>query len=222
MYRWAKCPASPYHLVDFPVPPKSYTQEGTKAHDLGEAMLLGNSYDESQYDEATISNVKMYAQYVKSLQAKLKGELHVELKVEVSSVSPLLYGRADAIIVSDKRLDVIDYKNGKSTVYAKENKQFSYYALGAIDTLELRGLDKIVLHCVQPNIKRKNKFDVWDTDSEYINSFRQELSEALSYAKANRKEYNIGQWCFFCNTAECPAHVEKLTEDMTDIQQLSF
>ena len=66
------------------------------------------------------------------LEKHAGGQLFLEQRVDFSDWVPSGYGTADAIIVSDDLLEVLDYKHGKGVpVSAEGNPQLRLYALGA-------------------------------------------------------------------------------------------
>lgn len=129
--RWLHCTASAEAEKNFPPEKESaYAAEGTVAHALAEAKLyadiLGKDksaeiatiksgpYYDSDMDQYTTG----YAEYVAELLAEAIAEdplaqLLPEARVDFSRYVPEGFGTSDALILSSKRITVVDLKYGR-------------------------------------------------------------------------------------------------------------
>lgn len=130
--RWRNCPASVRLSVGMPNTSSPEAQEGTYAHTLGERILNGEIRDLSDFEDEMIEAVMIYVKYVES--AAVGADYYrLEERFELTAVHPDLFGTADAVILKDGILYVIDYKHGKGIpVEVEGNEQLQYYALGAL------------------------------------------------------------------------------------------
>ena len=168
--RWITCPGSVRVIEEvFPDgPPEEtsvYAEEGTLAHEVAEAEAgkrLGVGHGgptwRPEHDEDMFHYAQFYADVLENLtdQAVLTKPL-VLLEQRVDTGIDGVWGTADAILVVDGRLYVVDYKYGRGVQVASgENTQLMLYALGALRYIQevfgdsLGSLDEITMTIVQP------------------------------------------------------------------------
>lgn len=174
-HRWMACPGSVALCRGIPDTSSHAAREGTAAHELGEMCLkshqgaahwIGYSLhvEEETFDvDAEMAeHVQTYVDVVRILQKGLApsqlpnrddyvnlGKLHVEQKVH--AVRDVVYGTADATVVTPDVLHVVDFKYGAGVhVEVEENVQAMCYALGSVNSTPDWGGDTIKLHIVQP------------------------------------------------------------------------
>lgn len=102
-------------------------QRGTDIHAIAEAMLLGKEWGPA--DEDLVGPAKEYVKFINAFNLPV----HVEsnLTPALSTLHPHLGGTADAIMINNDQLVVVDLKTGRIPVSAKNNRQLMTYALGA-------------------------------------------------------------------------------------------
>jgi len=177
-HRWAVCTASPA-LVErlkaegkIPVEESSvFADEGTKAHayaaDALEAHDLGMDFDYSVIpDQIMASHVRAYVDVVTS-RITGDGQLQIEQRV------PLFYskeegGTADAIVLTDDCLHILDLKYGQGvSVESKENPQLVIYAESVIRQMKLRdrlpAQFDVCLTIFQPRAREGEPLREWHT-----------------------------------------------------------
>jgi len=123
--RWMNCPGSVVLSEGMPEKSSEFAEEGTKAHALAEALLLGEA---ATGDIDMTENVLVYVDYVQSLG----GDLHVEQRVHVNEH---VYGTADAVVwqPAAEALHIVDLKYGAGVpVEVDGNLQLKIYALAAL------------------------------------------------------------------------------------------
>jgi len=130
-HRWMSCPGSVVLEKDMPDNSSKYSEEGTLAHEVANALLIGEAppldCSLEMYEE-----VGKYVALVQDLVRATDGVLMVEVRVDMSEYVPGCWGTSDAIIVAGDELIVIDLKYGKGVrVDAEGNEQLRLYALGA-------------------------------------------------------------------------------------------
>lgn len=228
--RWIQCPASVALCDGIPDVSSSYAEEGTLAHaycakglkeHLGqstaaedaEIALLRDRYYKPEMDEYVAWYVDhVWAEYQRELS---KGDalLMVEEKLDISEWVPECFGTADALVVSDEKLLVCDFKYGAGVpVSAHKNPQLLIYALGAMDLLGwMWGFSRVELAICQPRVERRepvpwmDSLDLWakkwhETAKDIYSWGRSFLKPAAAIAWNSHPDMrrNAGEWCRFC------------------------
>lgn len=220
-HRWMACPGSVKAEEGLADKTSSFAEEGTKAHDLMEKMLLGRPIHVGSYDFEMWDHVETYVNYV--LSHKKPGDaLFVERRVDFSEWVPEGFGTADTIIVSDEVLHIVDLKYGKGVpVYAENNPQAMLYALGAYaECMFMCDFQTIKISIVQPRLDSISEWEISVTDLlKFGETVRQ---AALDTQNPKAKRVPGEKQCRFCKAkATCPA-LYKLTADtlMAEFEQL--
>lgn len=214
-HRWLHCTAAPTLESGVPDGGSEFAREGSLAHAMAAKRLkafLGEPTDGEDAEIAELKDyespmmeeyVEEYVDYVLELFAKAKARtadavLRVETRVSLSAVDSDLYGTADAIVIADCRMDVVDLKFGKGVeVSAVRNPQMMIYALGAMAEFSwLYDINTVALHIVQP---RKDNYSTWETTDMGLMRWRMEtLVPAAAEAKGPEPRTQPGDWCRFC------------------------
>lgn len=173
--QWLACPPSARLSAKFSErfgeQSSEYAAEGTKAHAVAELKLrleLGEinkfSYDAqrktlgdipSDMDRYTDTYVDVVLErYYACKKVCPDARLFVEQKLDMSPWIPGCFGTADACVVSDTILEVLDLKYGKGVpVDAVDNPQARCYGLGAVHEFgDLYGFTHIRNTIVQPRL----------------------------------------------------------------------
>ncbi|CAB5144329.1 Protein of unknown function DUF2800 [uncultured Caudovirales phage] len=127
--RWMTCPGSVVLSEGMPNKSSSFADEGTAAHAVAEALLLGKA---TKADIDVVDNVMVYVDHVQSLG----GEFHAEQRVSVNAV---VYGTADAVVWQPETaaLHIVDLKYGAGEpVEVHGNLQLKIYALATLLTFK--------------------------------------------------------------------------------------
>lgn len=191
-----------------------YAEEGTLAHALCEAKLRERNDTALSY----LRNSELYAEemedytdgYVDYVHAVLKAErertpdarLLVEVRLDLSAYAPECFGTADAVVVGDGRLNVIDFKYGKGVaVDARENPQLMLYGLGALEALDYMFAPyEVRMHIFQPRLGNVSQFLM---TAESLRLWGRDVLKpraAEAYAGGGRQE--AGDWCRFCKVRQ--------------------
>ena len=231
-HRWLECTPSARleESVGAADEGSPYAEEGTVAHAYAEAELsyrLGLISKRSyagrckrpkasewwgpEMEEA----VGDYASYVCELAAELEAEgkspvVELEQRVDYSEYVPGGYGTADAVILSEGVLHVIDLKYGKGVpVSAEGNPQLRLYALGAaLKYWIVYGFGEVRMTIVQPRLGSVST-DAMPYD-ELIDWAETYVEPRARAADEGRGEYNPGEaQCRWCKAkAVCRARAE--------------
>lgn len=222
--RWLVCPGSVGLSRDLSDTTSEYAQEGTNAHTLAKYCLqdkndakkhIGKSYacDESkdnadcfEVTEDMASYIQVYLDYVRR-EAKGK-KLLIEQCIPLTPLTgeENAFGTADAVIVDDATLHIVDLKFGMGVrVFAKENEQMMMYAAAAaIEYSVLGDFTKFKVSIVQP---RLDHIDEWGFDVKTAGKFLADVKRISPSALDGTGELNPSEEaCRFCKAkAICPA-----------------
>lgn len=200
--RWLNCPGS-LRLSDQCQKDETtiYAEEGTRAHSVAEAKLKKHNGerarakkgDNREMDEAT----DFYVDYVTEAQSAVNGTLLVEQRFSLAEYFPDCFGTADAVVIGDKTLEVIDLKYGKGIrVDARGNTQLMLYGLGTISLFEgLYDISKVKLTIIQP---RLDHISTWETEINTLKGWGHDIAPIARRALAGCDDYAVGDWCRFC------------------------
>lgn len=130
--RWMVCPGSASlcrHAASDAGQDMSFASEGTFAHEVAAALLMGAELPKSKtYSTSEVADeVRPYVEYIRTLP----GTLLVEQSLGIESITGEAdaYGTADAVLVGDEELIVCDLKYGMGVkIDAVDNPQIAIYA----------------------------------------------------------------------------------------------
>lgn len=203
------CPGSIELVAKAPKQESSkYAEEGTLAHEVAEAYVLGNKIPSSATEEM-IEGAKMYAGLIEDIMLAadvINLPVLLEAKVCATSIRADAYGTCDAYLIADDVLHVIDYKFGKGVkVKVENNEQLLMYATAVIDTVIKERLNNIVLWIVQP---RNGGISKWQICFNDIEAFRAKMKASLQ-----SQELRISESCRWCPAlAFCPKQLENIKD----------
>ena len=102
-------------------------------------------------------------------------QMFIETRLDLTPYVPGSYGTCDCLIVSDKKLHIIDFKYGQGVlVEAERNPQMMLYALGALDIYYgLYDFKEVEMTIFQP---RRENVSTW---SESVDELRKWAHEEL-------------------------------------------
>ena len=229
--RWLHCPPSARLCESYADKGSDYAAEGTDAHALCEYKLrkaLGMQAEDPT-ENLTWFNQEMddcatgYAAYILELVEAAKETcadpvVLIEQRVDFSRWVRQGFGTADALIIADGTLHIIDLKYGSGIeVSAEDNPQLKCYGLGALDQFgDLYDIDEVRLTIYQP--RRQN-----------VSEWRLPASDLLAWADTLLKPAADLTWdgkgdfaCRPCSRIEVRSvgkfHISKLLEN----QQTTF
>lgn len=218
--RWINCPPSAKLQEQYEDKGSAYAEQGTDAHALAEwklrkALGMETELDPrprlSYYDEDMEVQTDDYAAFIMELLAEARKTCEdplvmVEQRVDYSRWVDGGFGTADAILVSDGNMTIIDLKYGTGVeVSAEHNPQTCCYALGALDILDdLYAIDTITMIIFQP---RRENISEWTISRDELLAWADNtLRPAAVLAAEGKGEYHSGEHCRFCKARhECRA-----------------
>lgn len=230
-HRWLHCTAAPRLEEGIKDEGSDYAAEGTLAHaycamklknflglptdgEKEEIAALQEKYGTGEMAEYTDTYVTIVLEkYNAARAATPDAQLLVETRLDFSDYVPEAFGTADAIIIADGTMEVIDFKYGKGVkVSAVENPQMMIYALGAYArfAFEYR-IDNLRATIVQPRIDNLSEYEI--TVEELTAWAANVLAPAAEKAYKGEGPQTPGAWCQFCKVKnQCRALANKCKE----------
>lgn len=230
-HRWLHCTAAPRLEEGIKDEGSDYAAEGTLAHaycamklknflglptdgEKEEIAALQEKYGTGEMAEYTDTYATIVLEkYNAARAATPDAQLLVETRLDFSDYVPEAFGTADAIIIADGTMEVIDFKYGKGVkVSAVENPQMMIYALGAYArfAFEYR-IDNLRATIVQPRIDNLSEYEI--TVEELTAWAANVLTPAAEKAYKGEGPQTPGAWCQFCKVKnQCRALASKCKE----------
>ena len=192
---------------------------GTILHDASESVLLERNIssaflgtvhkvtgDKIIIEQEHIDTIDTYTDFIKTKKKEMKGELYLERKFELGEeIHPNLFGTADAIMVNDEKISVVDLKTGKWKV-EPDDPQLKIYALGALQEFGTE-TSQVETTIVQPKLKQQISTIVHDLHA-LVDWGLTELKQAAERCFETDPQPVAGDWCRFCPAKEkiCPIY----------------
>lgn len=212
--RWLVCTKAPITEKDYPDQFSLFAAEGTLAHELAEKALslqLKADLIAGDYPKEMRKHVQEYLDYVNAIP----GRLFVEQKLGLAPVVDNGFGTADAIVINDKELHIIDLKYGKGVpVKAEGNSQLMLYAVGAFLAYDsVHGpFETFHVHIVQP---RTNGTNSWTMDFDHLAKFMEHASKRAELAAAGLGDFVPGEHCRWCKAKkDCKAKQDEAVNEL--------
>ncbi len=203
MYRWSKCPGSVKKSEGIESAQSIYATIGSMAHETAAYVLdqmLNNGKSLEQAWAMLRPAVDVYLNHCESLKSH-SANWHIEHMFDMGHIFKDLWGTADFVSYdfNSKVLHVVDYKHGEGIpVEAENNLQLSYYALGALSTLNYRPLF-VSMEIVQPRCYHPQGFiRKWQVPVIYFLEFKAKLIKAAKETNKKNAKLLAGDHCVFC------------------------
>lgn len=201
---------------DMPDNGSEYAKEGTLAHAYCAKALkvmngeptdgedkeieeLREAYHTNEMDEHVETYATIVSEKLARAAMKVKDStLIVEKRLDFTRWIPDSFGTADAIIITDGTLEVIDFKYGKGVeVSAEWNPQMMIYALGAIAEYEDEyNIQRVRMTIVQPRLSNLSEFEIDVNGLSWWASTV--LKPKAAEAMEGKGKQSCGEWCRFC------------------------
>ena len=219
--RWKECPASVNFCRDIPATTSSYAEEGTIAHEVAAARLIGFVGPGAISDEMSEA-VKVYTDHVDFLRMCKPTFEAIEQRLDISFYHPELFGTADYIcyFAKTKTLHVVDYKHGAGVAVevvdyetGAPNEQLMYYGLGALHRNKFP-ISEVILTIVQPRCyHEKGPVRSQTVPANMLLDFAAQLIEDAKKTEDPNAIFKTGDHCRWCRgQATCPeAHKKAIT-----------
>lgn len=245
-HRWLNCPASIEMAKLFPSRRSPYAAEGTIAHAMAEAEITSDAlaapaaklaeaqlfYADNPAMEGSAAEmaryVRDYVDFVKETYATAKASdssaiLLTEQHVDYGEYAPGGFGTADAVIVANGELTIIDLKFGRGVVVdAPNNPQLRLYALGVLDGYrQVYDIDKVTMTIVQPRLTHISTETL--TADELRAWGETVVKPAAERVASHPMEGHSGDWCRFCPGAgACKTRATECMDfvDLADSREL--
>lgn len=210
-----------------------YAAEGTAAHAWAELKArhqILKTLTDAQYQAEYIKWAEEWGHFVETDDAWTEMDRHTQAYVDLlleylaeepgsvlllerrlDAGVPGVWGTSDAIIVSPRRVRVVDFKYGAGVrVYAEDNKQTRLYACGALDEFGdvIDTTEDVAITIHQP---RMGNVDTEVLTAEELRSWRAEhaiprAEEALGPNPVFRPSDTACRWC--PASGQCKAQLE--------------
>ncbi|NEW62309.1 DUF2800 domain-containing protein [Granulicatella sp. zg-ZJ] len=207
-HRWLTCPPLPRLESYFENKTSEAAHEGTLAHAVAENKLkkaLGMTHktisvSDSDMDEYTDDYVTYILEQLDLIKQSTKDPIVlIEQRLDFSDYVSEGFGTGDCVIVSDKKIHIIDFKYGRGVdVSAVDNPQMKLYALGALKLYDaLYDMEEVVMTIFQPR-KYNVSTDTMST-KKLMGWAETELKEKAELAFEGKGVIEYGPWCQFSN-----------------------
>lgn len=219
--RYLNCPPALKLEQQFEDEQSPYAAEGSAGHALAEHLIKKHlkirtkrpvsDYFTDELVEAVDEYVAYCVEQIEEAKRECKTPVfEVERRTDISMHIAGCFGTADMVIVTDRKIHVIDLKLGKGVmVDAEHNEQLMLYGLGVLDFYEvLYDIETVELTIVQPRLEH---FSTWEIPVEDLKAWASvELEPKAEMALAGEGEYKAGDHCRFCKARfTCRARAEE-------------
>ncbi len=227
-HRWINCTPSARLEENVPDEGSVFSREGTVAHALCECKLIslivgddseilnsspyyeqycdslhtiaeGHYFVDAEMEACSDEYVSIvWNKYQEALKNTPDARIFVERRLDFTQYIPESFGTADAIIIADGTMEVIDFKYGKGVeVSAIENPQMMIYALGAVAEYEVEyRIDNVRMAIVQPRKHNLSEYEI--SVSDLVTWAKGTLMPAAALAIKGAGDQKPGEWCRFC------------------------
>lgn len=233
--KWLNCTASVSMESVIPYKESDFAKQGTTAHKLGEIKIKREqnniSYVEYckaverlEIDKEMQYYTEMYKDFVieryhNAIQKSNTVLLELEKRVNYSKYAKEGFGTADALIVSDRHIEVIDLKYGKGVkVEAEYNPQLMLYGLGALEAYDwLYDIKTVVMTIYQPRIDNISTFKM---TTKELYKWGESIKEIAERAYNGNGECVAGKHCTegFCRAKAVCKTFEKYVTSIEKYQ----
>lgn len=222
-HRWLHCTAAPRLEANEDDKGSIYAQEGTLAHaycaralkqylgqdvsgEAAEIAELSHLHEPAMDEHVAMYTATVIGKYEAARKKTPDAKLLVETRLDFSEWVPEAFGTADAVIIADGVMEVVDFKYGKGVrVEAVKNPQMMIYALGALRLFDMEyGIRDVRMTIIQPRI---DNISEWEVASGALLLWADtELRAKAREAFGPDGKQQPGDWCRFCKVrAKCKA-----------------
>ena len=212
-HRWLNCTAAPRLEENIADSGSTFAEEGTLAHaycakhlkgflglptadEDAEIKQLFDKYHTGEMDEYTDTYKTIVLEKYNAARAKTPdAQLLVEVKLDFSEWMPEAFGTADAVIIADGTMEIIDFKYGKGVkVSAVKNPQMQIYALGAYSQFSFEyNIQRVRMTIVQPRIDNLSEYELSTVDLLAWATYQ--LMPKAKEAFEGKGHQMPGEWC---------------------------
>ncbi len=215
-------------------------EKGTAVHELGEfciqmgmspSLLLGSTFNNLVVDDSMVEGATLYKNIVDSLTVRYGVKPLLEERVAMTSLGRNdVYGTSDVtfIVIINRTLHTLDYKNGYGVVDVEDNSQTAGYSVATLDTFDLWGkVDTVHNTIIQPNYQHVDGpvRDVTYSIDDMV-QWRERYRDAVTRADNPDEKPVAGEWCHYCPAqANCRARMERVLSKAyteTNVENISL
>ena len=227
-HRWLNCTAAPRLEANVEDTGSSFAEEGTLAHAYcakklktflglnveGEEKEIAEYYETyhtGEMDEYTDTYAAIVLEKYNAARTKTPdAQLLIETRLDFGQYIPDAFGTADAIIIADGTMEVIDFKYGKGVkVAALENPQMMIYGLGAYDKFCFDyNISRVRITIVQPRIDNLSEYEV--STQDLLTWAEEVLVPKAKEAYSGNGKQVPGEHCQFCKVKNSCRALSKL------------
>jgi hypothetical protein len=239
--RWLNCTAAPRLEAEVPDNETEYALEGTLAHaycarklksfmgldtseEDKEIEQLNGAYHTGEMDEHTDTYKTIVLEKWNAARAKTRdAQLLVETRLDFTKHIPEAFGTADAVVIADGLMEIIDFKYGKGVkVSATENPQMMIYALGAYETFSFEyNIERVKMTIVQPRIDNLSEYEL--SVDNLLAWAKDVLAPAAREAFSGNGHQRPGKWCRFCKVkCNCRALAENCVDMAREYESMKL
>lgn len=219
--RYLNCPPALLLEEQFEDEQSPYAAEGSAGHRMAEYLINKHLKRRDKrpvsdyYSDELLEAVDDYVAYVIGQIEEAKRicsspVFAVEQRVDLRWYVQDCFGTADMVIITDKKIQIIDLKLGKGVmVDAEENVQLMIYGLGVLDMADmLFDIETVELTIEQPRLEH---FSTWEISAEELRTWGKEVLEPRAkMALSGEGEFKAGDHCRFCKARfQCRARAEE-------------
>lgn len=229
--RWMECTKSVALEEHFPEEASPFAEEGTQAHSYAERLLKYSiAKDEielnkllEKIEKEMLNYLIDYLDYCMDIYTQsvlqYKDTLAlIEERLDFSEWVPNGFGTGDFMIITPKKLIVIDLKYGKGVkVDAPENTQTRLYGLGGINEYGwIYPFTEVEMHIVQP---RLNHISVEVLSRKALEKWgKTQVKKKAEMAENDCGTFVPGDHCKFCRArAVCKARATYMLKTLQEI-----
>ena len=217
-HRWFLCAGSPREEAKYPDTTNPAAIDGTHSHTLLEGCLvndcsaddyIGQELEDHEgkfvVDAERAERVNFALGYIRARAVSLDGPVAIRSESKVNPAPLMLRddcgGTADAILVGNDIVEVIDYKDGMSPVSAQDNIQMILYALGVLAEYQLGIFKHIRMTIIQPKLRVQGHPGIshYDVDHDYMTRWCADLVQAAAATDSPHAPLTPGEtqcnWC---------------------------
>ena len=236
-HRWLRCTGSLALCETVPPRTSEYADEGTAAHEVATQIVLEDWGANEAFANLRGTTVRVGDHDWPVTDDMIRGGLNfrglideyldgssrafADQRVDFSPYigAPDSFGTADALVIGDGRLVMIDYKYGAGVmVNAEENEQLMLYALGAMDSFDFLGPFtefELVIH--QPRAQGSETVSRWAISHADLMAFAERARSTAQAIVAGDTALTPGEkQCRFCDAKHvCPALKAEVLDTVT-------
>ena len=230
-YRIKECPGSVALCEQAPPePPSPYAEEGTKAHEHMERLMIRTrASDWDTVPEDMRPHLRVFTDYVDEVLKEGVFEMQVEARLEIPGI-PGAGGTVDCLLVDKRngRIEVIDLKYGQGVIVeVDESPQLKQYALAAVMNLKPPEDWKVRITIIQPRAQHhEGPIRSVDMTAGDLYEFSLEVFDMVEKASKPNAPRNPGSWCNWCQARTICPEIQELAartcrDDFSDITQIT-